>query len=271
MGQRDLRLTSDAAGPPAGMYLKDKTILPGQGHGWMGHDCAVVTLVLHGRLDEGFAARRQSCSSWELHYKPAGAVHTTTTGPEGARMFLLGLGGDAPVDLLRPIGDVPLELGGGIRAARALATFLDLASAPGGGPLDAGPVRRLLEDLADAWPTEPRQRPSWISEVRERVLDATADSVGLGRLANDFGVHPVYLARVFRKHYGSSIGAVRRRARVERAVTRMTRGARRLSDLALELGYSDQSHFTREFKKLTGWSPGRFGRTTAALARLGPV
>lgn len=255
---------------PAG-FVKDKTLLPGQGHDWQGHDVAVVTLVVHGRLDERFSCERQSCSSWQLHYKPPGAVHTTSTGPHGARMLLLRIGAEEFRELEETLGARPRPLGGGIRAARALASLLDPACAAAPRPVDSVTVRRLCRELTVEPAAAEKAPPDWIRAIHRRVVARPGRSESLERLARGVGKHPVYVARAFRSHYGATIGAVRRRARVERAIGRLTEHFDELAELALDLGFSDQSHFTREFKRTTGWTPGRFRRAAGRLARLEPA
>ena len=192
-------------------YFKEKTLSPGQGHDWLGHHCGILTLVVHGHLEEGFDWGRQSCSSWELHYKPPGVVHTTKTGPEGARMLLLGLRAPALARLDLEVGREPRALGGGVRAARALTLFAELDfGRRGPRVLEGEPLRRLLENPGPVCADEARPKPCWITEVRERVIAAPQVDAGLGRLADEFRVHPVYLARAFRTHYGESIGEARR-------------------------------------------------------------
>ena len=70
------------------------------------------------------------------------------------------------------------------------------------------------------------------------------------------------MTRAFRKHLGCSIGDRRRRARVDRAVSHLAAEAPPLVDLAQELGYCDQGHFCREFKRETGTTPGSFRAAT---------
>lgn len=267
MERRELRLAGP--GRPDG-YFKDKTLLGGEGHDWMGHECAILTLVVDGCLEEGFAAQRQRCASWELHYKPPGAVHTTAAGPEGVRMYILGM---RPASLRRlglESGGRPRRLDDGIVAARALAAFVEIAAGDDERHHDAGEIGRLWERVARSPRPPSTRRPAWITEVHEQVTSDPAGHAGVEALAAEFRVHPVYLARAFRRHYDATIGSVRRRARVERAVSRLSREACRLSDLALDLGYADQSHLTREFKRMTGWPPGRFRRAIRAHARPRP-
>jgi AraC family transcriptional regulator len=245
-------------------YFRDKTLRPGQGHDRLAHDHDVVTLVLAGRLDEVFPEGTQRCARWELHYKPRRAVHATTTGPAGVRMFLLGLRGEFVEGLDLP--NAPQVVGGGAPAARALGAFVELAeSQRRTGSVDRAAIRRLAECVQPQPESPASRRPTWITEVHDRILTEHVGRTSLSRLAGEFRVHSVYLARAFRKHYGRSIGSLRRQVRVTRAIDRLAGGARSLIDVAHELDYADQSHFTREFRTETGWSPGRFRATVVAL------
>ncbi len=250
-------------------FFRDKVLLAGEGHLWSAHDHAIVTLVLHGRLDEGLDREIQSCSAFELHYKPRGLPHATSTGPNGVRMLLLGVR-DAALESVETSGcDRPRIFAGEARAARALTPLLSLAASyehRNGAPRDV--IRQLWECLRSVGDGEPRERPTWITEVHERIEGEDAQRQSLSRLASEFRVHPVYLARAFRSHYGLTIGSFRRRLRADRAIVRLRADEISLADLALELGYSDESHFSREFKRETGWTPGRFRAVASALQRL---
>jgi AraC family transcriptional regulator len=46
--------------------------------------------------------------------------------------------------------------------------------------------------------------------------------------------------------------------RIEHACSALSETGSSLSSIALETGFSDQAHFTRRFKELTGMSPGRY-------------
>lgn len=250
-------------------YFRDKVLLPGEGHGWSAHDHAVLTLVLFGRLDEGIAAEVQSCHAFELHYKPRGFPHTTSTGPNGVRMFLLGIR-DRALEGLEAAGrDRPQVVSEGARAARALTGFLSIAGSKAqqkGVPRCA--IRQLWDCLKNRSDQLVRGRPSWITEVHERIRTEGTQRHTLARLAGEFRVHPVYLARTFRSHYGIPIGSLRRRSRTDRAIVRLRSNGASLAGIASELGYADQSHFTREFKRETGWTPARFKDAATSLERL---
>src|SRR5262249_21772677 len=69
------------------------------------------------------------------------------------------------------------------------------------------------------------------------------------------GIHPVHLARVFRYHFGATLGDYVRRLRVEFAARQLITTEETLAGIALAAGFSDQSHFTRTFKRQTGMTP----------------
>jgi AraC family transcriptional regulator len=71
-------------------------------------------------------------------------------------------------------------------------------------------------------------------------------------------VDPAHLARTFRAHYRCSIGDFVRRLRVERASCELTDTDTPMADIALGLGFFDQSHFSRVFKDQTGLTPTEF-------------
>jgi AraC family transcriptional regulator len=100
--------------------------------------------------------------------------------------------------------------------------------------------------------------PAWLAVARELLDDRCGEAVRIAELARAAGVHPVHLARVFRRHLGCTPGEYLRRRRLERAAVLLRETARPLSDVALGCGFADQSHFANAFKRHTGVTPGTF-------------
>jgi len=79
-------------------------------------------------------------------------------------------------------------------------------------------------------------------------------------LAHEAGVHPVHVARVFRRHHGCTAASHVRRLRVAWAQEQLLRPGASLAAVALAAGFSDQSQFSRAFRQVVGVSPARWRR-----------
>lgn len=84
------------------------------------------------------------------------------------------------------------------------------------------------------------------------TADALAERCGLGLRA---------MQRLFHDYVGASPKWVINRYRLHEAIECLVAGtAVDWADLALSLGYYDQAHFNRDFRKLVGRTPGEFAR-----------
>ncbi|GAA4223870.1 hypothetical protein GCM10022254_02070 [Actinomadura meridiana] len=85
-------------------------------------------------------------------------------------------------------------------------------------------------------------------------LRATSGRARVAALADRIGWTPRRLTRRFRDQVGLPPKTVARIFRFERAAALLA-SMRPLSDIAVESGYSDQAHLTRELRALTGRTP----------------
>jgi len=132
-------------------------------------------------------------------------------------------------------------------------------------PGEPGPLMAAVDRaLADRLP-EGRHPSEDTRDVVERVA-ADPTVVGATALAANEGVGVRLLQRRFADHVGLGPKTVIRRYRLYEAAERARRGAPPdWARLAAELGFSDQSHLTREFTAVIGVPPARY----AALGRSG--
>lgn len=125
-----------------------------------------------------------------------------------------------------------------------------------------------LEIIGEALRREVRDSessaPVWLGRAREILREQFTEELSLASIAEEVGVHPVYLARQFRKHYNCTVGEYVRRLRIESACHQITESDRSLADIAAEAGFYDQSHFSHAFKRRTGMTPAEFRATFRA-------
>jgi len=79
----------------------------------------------------------------------------------------------------------------------------------------------------------------------------------LASVAKRVGVHPVHLARTFRRVHQITFASYVRQLRIDFA-RRQLLGPATLSDIACAAGFCDQSHFSRCFKRHTGFTPAEY-------------
>ena len=79
-------------------------------------------------------------------------------------------------------------------------------------------------------------------------------------MGNAVGLSPGHFARKFHQSVGMSLGRFMNRRRVGASFVMLGNGEQPLSQIALDLGFSSQSHFTRLFSGLTGMTPDAFRR-----------
>jgi YesN/AraC family two-component response regulator len=78
----------------------------------------------------------------------------------------------------------------------------------------------------------------------------------LKQLSKDLDINPAYLSREFSKYFNDlSFGDYIRKLRIEKAIEYLNTSNFSLTKIAYLTGFSDQSHFTRIFKKHTGQNP----------------
>jgi AraC family transcriptional regulator len=146
-------------------------------------------------------------------------------------------------------------------------------------PLDARDlqVESLLSELLGLVACKPERctvAPFWLGRVIDKLNTEFRDRITMDELAREAGVHPVHVSRVFRRITGNGIGEYVHRLRIREACERMLDREASLADISCDLGFADQSHFTRTFHGITGFSPGalreilsRRGVTSQAAAR----
>jgi AraC family transcriptional regulator len=120
-----------------------------------------------------------------------------------------------------------------------------------------GLVLELLAGLARQGP-ESEGAATWLKKAQDFVRDRFQRSISLVEVAEFAGVHPVSLARAFRRTHHCTVGDYVRRLRIEFACEKLTRSDASLVDIALSAGFSEQSHFSRTFKRLTGVTPSEY-------------
>jgi AraC-like DNA-binding protein len=108
--------------------------------------------------------------------------------------------------------------------------------------------------------------PVWAKELKEIIQDQidTNLSLSLKEISEGLNINPAYVSREFSKYFDNlSYGEYIRKLRIEKAMELLQTSQQSLSEIAYLTGFSDQSHFTRIFKKFIGQNPSDYRKSLA--------
>jgi AraC family transcriptional regulator len=98
-----------------------------------------------------------------------------------------------------------------------------------------------------------------LKRVLDFVGDNLAEELSLQQLADIAGMSPHYFAELFKQSTGSPPHQYVLSQRIERAKEKLARSGRgNVTEVGLEVGFQNPSHFARIFQKFVGISPSRF-------------
>jgi two-component system response regulator YesN len=80
----------------------------------------------------------------------------------------------------------------------------------------------------------------------------------LKTLAQDYRIHPVYLGQLFQKETHQSFSDYLHRVRIKKAIELMKTTSMKTQDIAEAVGYWDNAHFYKHFKKYIGVAPAQY-------------
>ncbi|CAN7521256.1 response regulator [Paenibacillus sp. LjRoot153] len=171
----------------------------------------------------------------------------------------------------RELFDVDTELQQHLRVSDAVRLLHKKLNARGAYRIEAKPFED--ENMAitityEMFQTEIRSWIQRLSEYRNHeridVLEAAIqfinehlfdEELSLDKVAGKLGLTPTYFSHYFKKHTNETFVQHRMRKRIDRAKQLLAVPHYRIIDIVAEVGYESYPHFTRVFKKATGYSP----------------
>lgn len=215
------------------------------------HDEAHFVLVLAGGYMSSAAGAPVISNTPLLIFNPPGTTHRDRFH-EGRGSFLAVSGGYETGEGRATAVPDAYAIWTAHRIALALALDLPTLDVDGRAHQLLAAVQPLSSDEA----RDACRPPSWLQRVFEMAFTADDATIGVADLAAEAGVHPVHLARVFRRYLHCSPGEYLRGRRLERATALLGRSTASLADIAYQTGFADQSHFTHAFRARHHRTPG---------------
>ena len=245
----------------AGLRMAETKYAPGLKVSRHSHEHAYFSLVLAGTFDGTYGKIAQVGKPFCAVFRPAHEPHSVHFHQTGARLFSV----EVETDELERAREHFLmlnrstELAGGELVWLAFRIYRETCTMDEVSQLAIdGLFLEMLAAASRSSKTAALQVPRWLKRVKEMIDTSFSNTLTISEIAATVDVHPVHLATVFRKHYRCTIGEYVRQLRIEYACRRLSMADGSLVEIALAAGFSDQSHFSKTFKQLTGMSPSRF-------------
>ena len=121
----------------------------------------------------------------------------------------------------------------------------------------------LAGQLPETGTTTQHRHAEVVRRTKRVVLDRSPGPLSLAEIATEVAVSPYHLARLFRRHTGFTIHDYVTHLRLRRALDVVARSDVDLATVALELGFSSHSHFTRTFRSVFGCTPSSLRESAA--------
>jgi AraC family transcriptional regulator len=227
------------------------------------HALAYFCMLVDGRYAEATHGRELSYSRYEVGFHPARATHRDVVGREGGRFLCLEI---RPSLFARD--DVRLRSDPRMLPATVSVQLLRVLRALRGGTLSALTLEsaawELCGDASDDRPVAERGTPAWLSNVVAMLEDDYARPMTVQEIARDVGLHPVHVAREFRRRHGITVGEYANQVRVRAACGAIRRGEGTLAAIAHAVGFADHAHFCRVFRSEMGCTPSAFAAALTA-------
>ena len=224
------------------------------------HQNNYLCYVKRGTYSEKFGNRTIHCTRGDLIIHPVQYEHSNTFFSSPVTCLNIELNSSIEsyaknvpyVHTLQKIQDPALSI---LLAKISSEIFLSDEFSP---LVIQGLVIQLFAQMARIQYNFPLKKPLFLKKIEEILNEETGTSLDLTLLAKHAGVHPVHLANTFKKYNNKTIGEFFRELKLEKAISLLISTKLPLAQIAFQCGFSDQSHFTRAFKKYTHHTPTAF-------------
>ena len=225
----------------------------------------------------------------------AGESYPIQKEKELLSLISLGCGGEAKELLNEILGHIFISAGGNLEIIKArvleLVILLSRAALEGGADVEQifGLNFNYLRQIHDFKTQE--ELNLWLIRIMSRFTDLVFDlkdvkhvdvimraveyikqnymkKITLEDVAKYTYLSPSYFSKVFKEEMKQNFNSYLNQVRVEMSKKLLLNEDNSLVDVAIAIGYEDQSYFTKVFKKITGVSPGKYKESRGKVKQL---
>lgn len=219
------------------------------------HTQEYVSFLLMGGYDETAHKEQRACPSGTVIWHPRNEVHADRFHITGGLVLDLEIDRIWLDDAARELSLLPQARmhQGGLAYSLGLHLYRGLSqSTPGIEDVAIELLSLFFSSALD------RQPPPWFQRALEMAGAIDDQRLSLALLAREVGVHPVHVARSFRRFLRCTFGDYVVKRRICRALELLPIPDHRITDIAYLCGFADHAHLSRTFKKCLGITPSTY-------------
>lgn len=119
-------------------------------------------------------------------------------------------------------------------------------------------MQEVLESFMSSMFRETDKGNPYIRKALRFLCDHYSEHIELEQVADYVGLSPSYFSTLFRQTVGASFRDHLNRIRVEESKRLLLDPKITLADIAISMGFPDQSYYCKVFKKIVGVTPGKY-------------
>lgn len=219
------------------------------------HPTGFLSFLLAGAYVEASGNAEMVCPSGTVIWHPPSEIHSDRFHPRGGHLIDLEVRNtwlqDASLSLHSAAGSRVFS--GGLPYSLGLQLYRQLSG-------DSGDVEDTVTELLSFFFSGDidRHPPKWFQRALQLVSETQGEHQSLAAVARAVAVHPVHLARSFRRFVGCTFGDYQLKLRLRTAFEMLLNPKQPVVDIAYACGFADHAHLCRIFKKSTGLTPSAF-------------
>ena len=220
------------------------------------HEYPYISLLLRGLYREESIVSEQDIKTGSSLFRPKGFEHKNEIGSHNSICFNIEIEDESmDSDHFSQIFDYTLFERYNLEVFKIYFAFLNDYSDELLN-LVVEENLHLLFQLQEA--ENALSRALWVDKIKKEVRLNPERKYSIEEVADSLCLHPNYFVRKFKARTGQTFGEFLLRQRISKGIDMMLHSSKSLTEIAIECGFFDQSHFIRHFKHFFGTTPSHY-------------